>query len=1175
MMKTTTASVAALCLALAACGQGNVTTGPGRLGPTRVDGPTPVSGDPIEAALAFVEVNRPQIGGLSLDDEFAVRSTTLGADGLYHVRLDQLHSDVPVWGADIVVHLSDVEALFLAGNVGRRLEGIDVDAAISEEEALAVGHGAYSLQVKDPTADLDFQRESVRRVLFAGPDEHMRLAWHVSFYTEAQAGARPGLWNYLVDAGRGAIITWFNGIDTLAQASGPGGNAKVARTWTDALDVEPSGNVYVMETARLRPTDMNHSTSGSGTVVSGPLDPIGDAAINDAHGFAEVTLNMLADWMGHDSIDDNGLVIVSRVHYGSSYENAFWDGAQMTYGDGASTFYPLSGDVDVVAHEINHGFTTYHSDLTYSGMSGGLNESFSDIAGTVAEFYVEGDAADWDLGRDIFRSDGALRFMCDPPQDGASIGHADDYYAGLDVHYSSGVSNKAFCLAARRLASGSPTGVATPASVERAGTAWYAANASYWTASTDFTQGCQGVLDAAGALGFDETELAALRDSWVDVGVYCDGAVEPIVCDETLTGESGTFTSPGYPGNYPNNVKYRWCIQPASGAFATLTFNAFDTESGYDFVEIEDGEGTVLSNTSGTTAPPAATAALLVVKLTTDGSVTRTGFEATWSTGSNPNQPPSVAIAAPVNGATVSGDVVVSATANDADGSISRVSFSLPDGTVVDDTTSPYSVTWDSTTVANGAVSISAVAVDDQGAESQAASVSVSVANGDSTCDVVLTDDSGTLASPNYPNDYPNGVDTTWCIQPLSGNAATLTFTAFNTESGYDFVEIRDAEGAVLSNTSGTTAPPDATSTALEVHFTSDSSVTRTGFQATWSVGTPNQPPTVTIATPAGGADVAGVVTVAATAADSDGSVTVVSFAMPDGSVVDDTTSPYSVTWDSTTVADGAATIAATAYDDDGAASTQATVTVNVANAPSCVDGTFVASDVPIAIPDNNSAGITSQIIVSDAGTIASLHLSLEITHTYRNDLRVVLTSPGGTAYTVHDRTGGSADDLVIGDLLVTTFAGAQAQGTWTLAVQDLAGNDVGTLDAWSIAIQGDCGGGAGWSGSAAPNMPTVDNGTACTSLTVTDSGDASDAFVDLQGTHDWRSILRATLEHDGVVQTVFETGTFPTGYGTFTLADQTVPGFGGDAAGTWTLCVVDTDGYGDTGVLGTWSVHN
>ncbi len=81
--------------------------------------------------------------------------------------------------------------------------------------------------------------------------------------------------------------------------------------------------------------------------------------------------------------------LVMRTHYSASYENAFWDGATMSFGDGASTFYPLV-NADVSGHEVSHGFTEQHSNLTYSGQSGGMNEAFSDMGGEATEYLLEG-----------------------------------------------------------------------------------------------------------------------------------------------------------------------------------------------------------------------------------------------------------------------------------------------------------------------------------------------------------------------------------------------------------------------------------------------------------------------------------------------------------------------------------------------------------------------------------------------------------------------------------------------------------------------------------------------------------------------------------------------------------------------------------------------------------------
>src|SRR5690606_26949383 len=164
----------------------------------------------------------------------------------------------------------------------------------------------------------------------------------------------------------------------------------------------------------------------------------------------------------------------------------------------------------VSAHEVSHGYTEQNSGLTYSGQSGGINEAFSDMAGEAAEYYFNGGSNDFLVGAQIFKGSGALRYMANPPQDGASIGHADDYYSGMDVHYSSGVYNKAFYLLANK--SGWNT--------QKAFQTFARANRDYWTSSTDFDQGACGVEQAAGDLGFSEADVTS---AFASVGVSCDG----------------------------------------------------------------------------------------------------------------------------------------------------------------------------------------------------------------------------------------------------------------------------------------------------------------------------------------------------------------------------------------------------------------------------------------------------------------------------------------------------------------------------------------------------------------------------------------------------------------------------------------------------------------------------
>jgi subtilisin-like proprotein convertase family protein len=281
------------------------------------------------------------------------------------------------------------------------------------------------------------------------------------------------------------------------------------------------------------------------------------------------------------------------------------------------------------------------------------------------------------------------------------------------------------------------------------------------------------------------------------------------------------------------------------------------------------------------------------------------------------------------------------------------------------------------------------------------------------------------------------------------------------------------------------------------------------------------------------------------------------------------------VAWNSATVADGPTyIIRAVAFDNLGVSSA-ASVTVSVRNSVGCIDGTFSATGLPLSIPDNNTTGITSSLAVTGTGNIGTLALSVNITHTFQGDLKVTLTSPNGTQYVAHNRTGGSADNVVLVNVPVTVFNGQPAAGTWRLVVQDLASADLGTLNSWSLRIVGACGPSGNWSASGSPNLPLVDNGQACTNLTVTGSGDSAAAKLDISGTHSWRSILRGTLAHNGTTVAAFPVSTFPSNTGTFSLTNRAVSGLSGSATGVWTLCIIDTDAFGDTGTLATWSVHN
>lgn len=125
-----------------------------------------------------------------------------------------------------------------------------------------------------------------------------------------------------------------------------------------------------------------------------------------------------------------------------------------------------------------------------------------------------------------------------------------------------------------------------------------------------------------------------------------------------------------------------------------------------------------------------------------------------------------------------------------------------------------------------------------------------------------------------------------------------------------------------------------------------------------------------------------------------------------------------------------------------------------IANAGNPQAATVASADTPLAIPDNDTRGASSVIPLQRSGTVSSVSVSVAITHTYRGDLVVTLVSPEGTRHAVHDRAGGSADDVIVQDLVVNAFNGEVANGTWRLEIVDTARADVGTLEGWSLTIQ-------------------------------------------------------------------------------------------------------------------------
>src|SRR3954469_2063600 len=283
------------------------------------------------------------------------------------------------------------------------------------------------------------------------------------------------------------------------------------------------GAAWVVHTAH------NGSTLPGDVVRSAGEPASGDAAVDESADGTTDVLAMYADVFARSSYDGSGAQVVVTVHYEQSYDNAFWDGSQLVFGDGdGKVFGSFTRPVDVLGHEFTHAVTQFTAALAYQGQSGALNESVSDCFGMCLKQRLLGQTAgqaDWLVGQGIFLpgiNARALRDMAPPgtayddptlgrdPQVGDMADFVDTADDNGGVHTNSGIPNRAFHLAATSI--GGDTW-------EGAGQIWYAAlTGGQVGADTDFAGFAAATVAAAGE------HADAVRTAWETVGVEVGGS---------------------------------------------------------------------------------------------------------------------------------------------------------------------------------------------------------------------------------------------------------------------------------------------------------------------------------------------------------------------------------------------------------------------------------------------------------------------------------------------------------------------------------------------------------------------------------------------------------------------------------------------------------------------------
>jgi Zn-dependent metalloprotease len=272
--------------------------------------------------------------------------------------------------------------------------------------------------------------------------------------------------------------------------------------------------------------DLAHASTGVGAVARAEGQPVSvDAAINEAYEGLGATYAFFWKVCRRNSIDAAGLVLDALVHFGTNYNNALWDGDQMIFGDGDGILFShFTASLDVIAHELMHGVTQYELNLVYAKQSGALNESLSDVMGSLVKQYARKETvetADWLIGADCVgpKLHSALRSLKAPgtanaydkqPADMSGFVDTTEDHGG--VHTNSGIPNRAFYLVATALG-----GYAW----ERAGRIWYESlRDPKLRSNSGFGSFANATVRQAGLLyGPDGSEVKAVREAWRSVKV--------------------------------------------------------------------------------------------------------------------------------------------------------------------------------------------------------------------------------------------------------------------------------------------------------------------------------------------------------------------------------------------------------------------------------------------------------------------------------------------------------------------------------------------------------------------------------------------------------------------------------------------------------------------------------
>jgi bacillolysin len=539
---------------------------------------------PQQATIEFVDQYRDLFKMKDAASELLLSKSEVDHLAMTHVRFQQVVKGVPVAGAELAAHydekgrLTSIDANYISG-----IHDHDLEPKISAKMA----HDVAMQDVIATTTNVDesqLQASEGKLVVFARGARPAALAFE--YTVRAVFGNEPAIWVTKVDAKTGEILDRYNNLQTI-EASGAGvlGDSK-------KFEVTQGVGTYSMTDTSRGVSIRTYNAAGqqigpdqgAKAVTSTSLTSwdtgVGPGAAVDAHAYAGVVFDYYKKVHARNAIDGAGGAMLSTAHFGQAYDNAFWDGTGMSYGDGGSLFKPLSAGLDVVAHEFTHGVTEKTSALVYQGQPGALNESVSDIFGVFIEHSLKPDATkNWIMGENIAKTSTGLRDF-KAPANGQQPANMSKYVQTQQdnggVHINSGIPNNAAFL--MTMGGTNPTSAKGPQfgiGWEKSEKLWYRANTKYFLSTTNFAQAAQATMQAAKDIALTENEQNIVDCAWKATGVVqgtCSTIVDPKAVP--IPGAPGTGTDTPADGD------------PGAGA-GTGTGSTDGTTDGTD-----DGTGT-------------------------------------------------------------------------------------------------------------------------------------------------------------------------------------------------------------------------------------------------------------------------------------------------------------------------------------------------------------------------------------------------------------------------------------------------------------------------------------------------------------------------------------------------------------------------------------------------------